>query len=234
SWLLGRGNATSQQVYRDLEYLTVSGLEAEDRVSLQVVDLARADQTLLLPLWAGIPDAQRAAELVQATILDPERFWRPYGLPACLSEGQHTEQACQGMHLPWNALLIAGLLRYGYAQEAVELFTSNMNAVVENLTGRKACYHHYDVETGTGLGERHALVGLPPLGLYLRLLGVQLISARRVIIQGLNPFPNPVILRYRGLTIVCERERTRITFQGGQTAVVNTPDPRLVTLENEN
>jgi len=231
-WLLGRGNVTSERVYQGIEHIQISGIEEEDQVSVQVVDFAVQDQTLLLPLWASIPDKTRGRELTQITITDKTRFWHTYGIPAYLHYHSDVDtDTCHNVYLPWNNLIGEGLLRYGYEEEAVTLFTRLMSGIVENLKRNKAFYQHIHSETGQGIGEKNALIGLPPIGLFLEILGVRILSSRRVALNGHNPFRMPVTIKFRGLTVERKSNRTKITFPGGQTAVVRNPDPRIVTIE---
>ena len=231
-WYLGRGDVTSGRVYQHIEHIQISGIEAEDQISVRVVDLAVQDQTLLLPLWAGIPDKNRGKKLVTRTIRDEDRFWKPYGIPSFIHLHADAEtSAAYDVSIIWNALIGEGLLRYGYAQDAVTLFTRLMETVTANLKRDQTFYQHYHALTGSGSGERDTLRGLPPIGLFLEILGVRILSPRRIALHGHNPFPMPVTLKFRGLTIVREKKRTRLTFPGGQTAVIKSPKPRVVTIE---
>ncbi len=231
-WYLGRGNVTSERVYQSVEHLQITGIEADDLVNVQIVDLAIQDQTLLLPLWAGIPDKTRAEKLIQKTIKDETRFWHTFGIPAYIhSHSESDADTCHNVYMPWNSLIGEGLVRYGHSQEAVILFTRLMDGIIKNLKRDRTFYQNYHSQTGQGVGERYALSGLPPLGLFLEILGVRILSSRRVALSGFNPFPLPVTVKFRGLTILREEQRTKITFPGGQTAVVRNPKPRIVTIE---
>jgi len=232
-WYLGRGNVTSKRVYQEVEHIQIEGLSSEDQVTVRVVDLTLQDQTLLLPLWAGIPDQNRAEILVNHTIKDETRFWHAHGIPAFVHH--HTDNdidACHNIHIPWNNLIGEGLVKYGYLEEAVTLFSRLMAAIVENLKKNQAFFQHYHSQTGKGIGELHALSGLPPLGLFLKILGVNILSSKRVFLKGHNPFPWPVTVKFRGLTILRESKQTKITFPGGQTAVIRNPKPRIVTIDD--
>jgi len=231
-WYLGRGNVTSKRVYQNLEHIQITGIEVEDQVTLRVVDLAVEDQTLLLPLWAKIPDKSRAEKLVRQTLTDENRFWHPYGIPAFVHlHADDDPDTCHNVSPIWNNLIGEGLLQYGYFDEAVTLFTRLMNGVVQNLKTNQAFYQHYHSQTGKGTGELDMLGGLPPLGLFLNILGVRILSSRRVAIQGYNPFPMPITIKFRGLTIRREQKQTKMIFPGGQTAVVRNPKPRIITIE---
>jgi hypothetical protein len=133
--------------------------------------------------------------------------------------------------LPWNTLIGEGLLQYGYRSQAAELVTRLMGAVTQTLKREGAFRRYYHVESGRGMGERNALSGLAPLSLFLQTLGVRLISPSRVALAGVNPFPWPVTVKYRGTTILRQKDKTVIIFADGQTVTVNDPEPRFVSLE---
>jgi hypothetical protein len=100
-----------------------------------------------------------------------------------------------------------------------------------NLKRDKSFRRFYHSQTGIGIGERDALVGLAPLHLFLYVLGVKLFTPTRVEIAGINPFPWPVTVKYRGLTILRQSDKTTIIFPDGQAVTLNGPEPRTVTLE---
>ncbi len=229
-WLSGGLIATSQQVYTRVGRVKVRGLDAEDRVILRTVDLTSEDQTLLLPLWAGIPDPQRAQALIGRTILDAGRFDLPFGLPALpfLPEPE-ADPVARSIHLPWNNLVGEGLLRYGFRAEAARLTAHLMNAVIQSLKQTRAFYQRYHAERGTGIGERNALSGLAPVGLFMGALGVTILSPTRVRLEGKNPFPWPVTVKYCGLTILRTLEETTVTFPNGATTSVTEFKPVIVS-----
>ena len=231
-WYLGRGNVTSKRVFQEVEHIQIEGISSEDQVIIQVVNLTIQDQTLLLPLWAGIPGQTRADTLLKDTITDETRSWHAYGIPAYLHDHNVKDiDACHRIHLPWNNLIGEGIVKYGYHEEAVILFTKLMEAIVKNLKHNQAFYQYYHSQTGQGIGDQNTLSGLPPLGLFLEILGVNILSSRRVFLKGHNPFPMPITIKFRGLTILRESKQTKITFPGGQTAVIRNPKPRIVTVE---
>ena len=163
-WYLGRGNVTSERVYQSVEHIQILGIEEEDQVTVQIVDFAVEDQTLLLPLWAGIPDNGRARKLIQNTITDEARFWQAFGIPAYIHyHAESDSDTCHNVHIPWNNLIGEGLVRYGYQKEAVIFFTQIMDAIVKNLKRNNTFYQNFHSQTAQGVGERNALNGLPPL-----------------------------------------------------------------------
>ena len=239
-WGAGTAVATTRYVYAGLEAIELAGLEKRDLISVSVMDFAREDVTLFLPLWAGIPSPRRARTLVSRTLFGAERFGRPFGIPACPSvPGQvgrraadpETEAACHAVHLPWNALICEGLLGYGFREEAAQLTARLMGAVIKNLRQQRAFYRAYHAETGAGVGERNPVQGLAPLGLFLAVLGVEIQSPRRVTLHGKNPFPWTVVVQYRGLKVARQAEQTLIVFPNGQSQTVDDPTDAVFSVE---
>lgn len=231
-WYLGLGNATSERIYASLDFLEIQGLESEDHVWVQSTNINCEDHTLLSPIWAHLPDKMHAKELIEKTISNPMRYWRPFGIPACpLPFPSPDASACQNVHLPWNTIIGEGLVDYGYRPLAAELVTRLMRGITQNLTNKGAFFRYYHSETGEGNGDRDSIYGLAPLGLFLKVLGVQLISHHKVFLEGSNPFSWPVTVKYHGLTILRNKENTQITFPDGQSITVNGSKGQIISLE---
>jgi hypothetical protein len=133
------------------------------------------------------------------------------------------------VHIIWNNLIGEGLLAYGYRQEAARLIAHLMSAIVQNLKRSQAFYKTYHAETGMGMGERNALHGLAPVGLFLATLGVEILSPTEVILRSENPFPWPVTVKYRGLIVTRQMGQTEIIFPNGQPIVRKDPTDAVVT-----
>jgi hypothetical protein len=231
-WFLGKGTFTGERVYARLERVIVKGINPDDQVAVHGMGLSRLDNTLLLPLWAEAPDAKRARSLVKRSITASQRYGRAFGLSACpVRVKDPARSVCSNVHPPWNAMIGEGMLAYGYREEAAALVARLMSAIIQNLKRNHAFSRTYHADSGEGMGERNAIAGLAPLGLFLDTLGVRIYDARRVFLSGFNPFPWPVTVKYRGLTILRRKESTVITFPDGQTATVDDPAPQMVSLE---
>lgn len=231
-WYLERGYATSENVYAEVERLEIQGINEGDCISVKTVGFTSEDQTLLLPLWAGIPEAERAQSFIEDNILEPARYWRPFGIPACINTAiENLAPAYQEVYIPWNTFVAEGFLRYGYQREAAEVLRRIMNAVTKSLKEDGCFRKNYHAETGQGSGERNALGGLAPLGLFLETLGVRLVSPRKVVVSGSNPYPWPVTIKYQGLTLEKQQDKTVVTFSGGETVTIDDPSPHTIVLE---
>jgi len=140
------------------------------------------------------------------------------------------EPVSMSVHMPWNALICEGMLRYGFRTEAVRLLTRLMHPIIMNLKLHHSFYQRYHGQRGAGLGERNSLQGLAPVGLFLEVLGVRLLSATRVRLEHRNVFPWPVTIRYRGLTVARGLDRTVVTFPNGQSTTVRERTTCIVSM----
>jgi hypothetical protein len=232
-WLPGRGSLTGERIYQAIERLEIENIAPEDQVTVHSAGFQSMTVSQLLPLWSGQLPAAMVEQLVSETITNPLGFWQPFGIPACIEESliPEPDEVCLSCDPMWNGFIIAGLQKSGYLQEAAELFTRYMNATVSTLKTEGGFRHYFHPVTGHGMGELNHLSGLPPVGLFLRLLGIHIHTTTQVEIAGENPFPWPVTVKYRGLTILRGKEKTTIIFADGQTVEVSGPDRQVVSLE---
>jgi hypothetical protein len=230
-WHTGGLVATSRKTFSRVGRVTVRGLDEKDRINVKVADTSSEDITLALPVWAGIPEEQKVRALLERNLTAPERFDRPFGMPSLLlPENPKAESVSLSVHLPWNQLIGEGLLAYGFRVEAARLTARMMNAVIRDLKQNHCFHQYYHAERGTGIGERNSLHGFAPVGLFMQVLGVTILSDTRVKLEGKNPFPWPVTIKYRGLTIVRGLDQTVLTFVNGEGAIVKDEAPCLVEM----
>jgi hypothetical protein len=229
-WRSGGMVATSQKVYKKIGRVKVSGLDAEDQIIIRSVDLTSEDHTLLLPLWPKAAEMKQVDLMLKGALHDLKRFDRPFGIPAApaLSDPD-AETVGMSVHIPWNHLIGEGLLAYGLHAEAARLTGRLMQAVIQSLKQTRSFYQRYHAGHGGGIGERNALNGFAPLGLFLQTLGVTIFSQRNVRLEGRNPFPWPVTLRYKGLSVVRDADETVVTFPNGAMTTVTTTDAVIVS-----
>ena len=231
-WFFGVGTAVSDKLYTLLDRVEVRGLTEEFEVSVSVVDYTRQDQTLLLPLWAGLPASARAEALVRSTLLDPERYWRPYGIPNCSAQDPaykpDNREGSGGVWMMWNTMLGEGLVECGYRAEAAELIGRLMQGMLHTLREEKVFREAYNADQLEGLGDRNYIWGVAPVALFMQALGVRVIGPRKVYLEGRNPFPWPVTIRHKGLTVVRGHTSTSVTFASGHAATATGEAPQYV------
>jgi len=105
-----------------------------------------------------------------------------------------------------------------------------MNGIIQNLKQNRAFYARYHAERGTGMGERNALHGLAPVDLFLRVLGVEILSGTRLKLEGRNPFPWDVTVSYKGLKVIRGQEKTEVVFANGKSVTITDPEPLWITI----
>ncbi len=230
-WTPQRGRVTSEHIFRRLDSIRITGLPQGARLVLRTLHTRQGCLDSLLPLTAGVPEEGRARVLIEETLLNPEKYWQACGIPLAPWD-EAPEPPLQMVSLLWNTWLGYGLLRYGYRQQSAELVTRLMEALAADLEREGALRQQHHCHSGDGAGERNTLDSLPPLGLFLETLGVRIYSQWRVRLEGRNPYPWPVEIRFRGLHIHRGAARTEITFPDGQTAVVDDPAPCVVAAED--
>jgi hypothetical protein len=231
-WLLEYGSVTTNDLFSAVDSLKIQGLESNDTLQVSSYDFMVEDLSLILPLYARIPSHARGAVCLEKTVLNAERFWMPFGLPACPGEPTaRTAASSSDVLMIWNLMIGTAMVDYGRRARAAQLFTHLMKGVQSAVEVGGAFWERYSANDGTGHGEPNTLDGLPPLGLFLHVLGVRILSPWKVELEGQNPFPWPVRLSFRGLTVDRRNDKTIITFPDGQVLTVDDPSPCSISVE---
>jgi hypothetical protein len=217
-WYRSMGTASSGSVFSRIDRITAEGLSRVYTVQVSTVDWTQQDQTLLLPLWAGIDDPVRTAALVK-TVTDPKRYWRPYGIPNCSAQNPAYDPTNRngsgGVWMMWNLMLGEGLIDAGHPELAAELLTRILNAQLHTLKTEKSFREAYNSDSLEGLGDSDYVWGVVPLHLLWRLMGFRIISPTRVQIGGRYTLPWPVKVQLHGVTVERNEKGARITFPSG-------------------
>ncbi len=231
-WFWHLGTATSESAFASIDRVVVKGLSEDFESRISIVDHRRPDLTQLLPLWAAELSRDRSTSLIDKVLLSCE-FWRPMGLSACSASdpsyapAEHPETC--GVRMLWNEVLGEALLAAGRREEAGELVTRLLEAASSTLQREGSFRAVYDPEAHGGAGERDSVFGVAPLNLFLQVLGLRLIGPWSLELSGRNPFPWPVTVRWRGLTVRRPLEGpTVITFPDGRQAELAGEAPRRV------
>jgi hypothetical protein len=86
-------------------------------------DLKRMEIIGFLPLWAGVATEDQASKLLEH-LKNPEKFWRPYGIPSLAADDPYYNDKGYWngpVWVEWNYLIQRGLQDYGYEEEAALL-----------------------------------------------------------------------------------------------------------------
>lgn len=213
-WYLQDGSATSQHVYHFLEYVVLYGIEPDVEIGVYSASFEAHDLLLTLPIRTRAMTKARAQDIIHNKITDAEQYAGKYGLRA------NPHSAPAQVMLAWNLLIGEGLLHWGERQAAAALMTGIIKAFLTNLGQPAMAYAQHDADSGKAMGGGYQVTGTVPCGFFLHTLGINILSPRTVIVEGINPFPWPVRLSYRGLEVTRNEDATEISFPDGQRIVI--------------
>jgi len=228
TWVNGRGRATGRSVFSKIESIEVNGALAGDQGWVRIPDYTLEDLSLLMPLWAGIPDQDQAKAMLELSI--QSEWLEKYGLAVC-GKIKQPDEGGHGVLMPWNHLIGEGLLHYGFRKEAAELVRRLMEGVIHNLRTHRDFYNQVDACSGQAMGEAGHLHGMAPVGLFLRTAGIHQISPERLIIQTGSPFSHAITVKYKGTGVTLNAKEAQITFPSGQSVRVDEPGLHKVDWE---
>ncbi len=229
TWANGIARTTTASLYKKISKVEVQGLGEDDQGQILTADLSMQDISLFLPLWAGLATKKQAAEMVKKAFT--QNFLQPFGVPLIPVRGKEiVEPYLLNTYLVWNLFLAEGLMNYGYHSEAANLVSRILDAIVATLKKSQTFREHFNAQDSLPSGERNHLRGLAPVGLFLKVLGVKIISEKEIILSGINPFPWPITVKYRGTSITRHQKDSVVTFLSGQTISVKGPKIQRVAL----
>lgn len=235
SWSGQQARATTQTTFLAISHIQVDGLAENDQAVFATADTTEEDCSLFLPLWAGAATTEQAQRMVE-TLLS-SRYSQTFGIPFLPIDSMTSEKTMgaisplTSVHIPWNQMIIEGLLRYGYRAEAADLFTRLMNAVVLSLKSQQTFRQYYQATTGADAGERGHLHGLAPVGLFLQTLGIRQLSPKAILLDGFNPYPWIINVQYRKVHLCCYSNKTEIEFPNREKVVIDQPGVQQITFE---
>jgi hypothetical protein len=231
-WFWGIGTATSETTYQAIDQIELRGLSGAFRTEILSANHRHEEAGLLLPLWAGIPSRERADRIITKTLLDGRRFFRTNGIASLSAVDPAYEHAkgdgSAGIDMFYNTILGEALVDHGYLGEAADLVQRLMGAVIAILKNDGAFRETFDPDNSRSFGEKDHLMGLAPFGLFMKTMGIELISQNKIVVRGENPFPWPVTVRWKGITIECEEKTTKVEFPDGSGIEVTGEDQQLI------
>jgi len=214
-WVLGHAHLTTHHLYSTIDQVLFEGFNPDDRFLIETADYSQVDISCLLPLWSNIKNKDLLAALVENQ-LDWDSPDFATGIPETWRSTQPLpEGLTQQVNSQWNALIIDGLNREGFTEQATNAFTKLMSTIIQGLKNYHGFFSAYEMDRGLPKGHANAITGLAPVGLFLKLAGIKLLSPNKVAIWESNPFPWPIEVYWQGLWIHREGAQTHITFPDG-------------------
>ena len=215
----------SESIYSKLDYCILKGEGQKTKISLVAPSTVNKDITQALPFWAGIVPNDQTRDFIENLLLDPGRYWSPYGFCIFPEIGETSIQ------LFWNLLLGQSLREHGRSELAAELIRRWLSVIIPAFKRSGCSFPGYRVNTGEGIGLKDSLESLFPVRFFLQVLGVNFLHNDRLTIAGKNPFPWPVTLKYKDLEIIRESGQTTIIRSGKETLFLTETDPFQLDLD---
>jgi len=228
-WVINRAHITTRHIFSTLDHICFKGFNPDDRFLIKTADYSQTDISCLLPIWSGSIRADHLALMLE-NIIDSRSLCGEFGIPETwrcrhpLPDGLSTP-----VNIQWNTLIIDGLAREGFSKQAMTLFSMLMIPILRGLKEFSGFYPRFDDKTSLPIGAANTVAGLAPVGLFLKIAGVKLLSPDQVAIWGESPFPWPVEVSWQGLGVCKEGSETQIIFPDGTQYHSRSTKPRIIT-----
>lgn len=221
---------TCSNAYQSIDQITIWNLPDGIPWKLEYVELNQSDLTQFMPLWAGMVDDKQAESMIIKNLLPHWSDPFPSGLPMMIRLQKHSRNKMTPfpVHIGMVSMIVDGVLRYGFQEEAGQLVNKLMEAIINIIRQTGSFVDHLDAKTGLATGTRNSMLGLPPIGLFLRSLGLEIFSSERMALSGRNPYPWDVTIYFKGTRIIRCRDETEITFRDGQSIHLMGPEKRII------
>lgn len=217
-WSASRGVYTSRHAFSQIDRIRVEGIVGVYRVSARTMATNGFDINGLLPLWSVGIAPERADALI-AHLTNPEEFWRKNGVLMFSAQDPHYNPAraegSVGVWSYWLTLIGEGLIEHNRVDLATELLKRLLAAQTAVLQSSKTFFEFYHADEPRGLGERGSTMGLVPLHLLMRVLGVRIMSKSRVWTGGAFAWGSPVTVSQHGVTVTRSAQGTEVRFPSG-------------------
>ena len=232
-WVMGRAHLTTKYLFTELNTVSIEGLDLQDRIVIETADYTQCDITCLLPLWSGAGKKVHLEE-ISSEVLDPQNEKLAFGIPETW-ECEHPlpESLPTRVNVLWNTLILEGLTKQNESVKAEILFTKLMGTIIGGLKDYGGFFPLFDSKTGQPVGQYNDITGLIPIQLFLKIAGIKLLSSTKVALWDTNPFPWPVEVHWKGLSLWKEGSLTKITFPNGLTAENDTNKSVLITCKSK-
>lgn len=228
-WVAGRAHLTTKHLFTSLDSAFFEGFGPDDYFVLETADFSQSDISCLLPLWAGVMTKQQ----LKPTLKNHLNWKSPenqFGLP---ETRQWKQELPEGLPLQvnvlWNTLIIKGLAKAGFLQDAMHLLINLMSAIIAGLKDFDGFFPFYNTQTGQPSGAKNAIQGMVPVRLFLEIAGVRLFTPNRVALWGTSPYPWPIEVNWQGLSIQRDGKNYWLTFADGTSHHGSSETPILLS-----
>ncbi len=234
AWLNRQGVYISEQVFRRVDRIAVSGLSRVYKVYATTLDSSRLDINALLPLWTGGLAPERARALIDLA-LDEAHFWRPNGLTMVSASDRNFDPSNArgggGIWMYWLSLIGEGMVKAGHQREAAALVKRVLAGLSRVLEREGYLSQFYHAEEAKGFGEDHHAGGIAPLHLLNEVMGIRILSPTRVVIAREFGWGEAITVEQHGVTVTRGTEGATVDFPSGQRQTLPADAPSQVVVD---
>ncbi len=217
-WTQSRGVYTTRNAYSQIDRIRAEGIARVYHVSARTMATNGFDLNGLLPLWTVSIPPGRAAALIDH-LTNPSEFWRKNGVLMFSAQDPYYSPAraegSVGVWAYWLTLMGEGLMEHDRVDLATDLIHRFIAVQTAVLRENHTFYEFYHADEPRGLGEKGSTLGLVPLHLLLRVLGVRILSKTRVWTGGAFYWNHPVTVTQYGVSVRRSADGTDIEFPSG-------------------
>jgi hypothetical protein len=218
----------SEQVFSTLLSIKTSEDDPSISMDLTTMDLTIPDISCLMPISGELISASQFHSALKSYIQAGKSRYQ-FGLPEILNLPKSMPTDFPDLiNLPWNFLLLEILLDNSHIKVATDLFSRLMSLITYSLRHNHAFFEYFGAKDGYPMGHKHSLSGIAPIMLYLRMIGVRIISPTAVEISGESPFPGEITVKYRGMQINRNGKVTRVILPNGQVTRIYGSETHLI------
>ena len=217
-WHNRQGAYISNRALSFVKSIEVDGLSRVYKVHAQSIDCGRLDINHLLPLYTGSLPIERAKALVELA-MDDRHFWRANGLTMVSAADRNFDpsngRGGGGIWIFWLSLIGGGMVKSGFRREATKLIKRVLESLSQILKRDGYLSQFYHADEHRGFGEDHHVGGIAPLGFLHDVIGIRIVSSRKVWVGGEFTWGEPIRIEQHGIIVERDSESTRVEFPSG-------------------
>jgi len=217
-WRNRQGLYTSEQALSYVGTIKIGGLSRVYKVYAKTIDSRRLDINHLLPLWSGLLAQDRASALV-GQALDEAQFFCPNGITMVSRSDRNYDPSNArgggGIWMYFLSLVGEGMVKSGFHKEATALVKRVLTSLAQVLERDGRLSQFYHAEEIKGFGEDHHIGGIAPLKLLSDVIGVRILSPRKVWVGGPFTWEQEVKVEQHGVVVTRSADGIQIDFPSG-------------------
>lgn len=217
-WLNRQGMYTTTQAFSHVESIKIDGLSRVYKIYAETIDSSRLDVNHILPLWTGLLTKTNAKALMKL-VMDEQHFMRPNGITMVSAQDKDFAPSNSGggggIWMYWLSLIGEGMVKSGYHQEATQLMKTVLDSLTQILANDGHLSQFYHADEPTAFGEDGHIGGIVPLNLLMEVIGIRIISSRKVWVGGAFNWGDDITVRQYGVAVTRSKKGISIVFPSG-------------------